>query len=127
MSRPRGAGYAFRPPVVRAALYDCLPHHRRYELHATLTVADPADQGEDSESFAYRRGSLRWRLGQTARAIPSAAAASCTWGPACLRWHTRLLSTTGTRLPPRLPRVNLQLHMTMRRMGRKVAGATCPV
>ena len=25
----RGEGYAFRHPVVRAALYDCLPRHRR--------------------------------------------------------------------------------------------------
>jgi hypothetical protein len=48
-------------------------------------------------------------------------------GPPCQQWHARLLSTTGTRLRPRQPRVNLQLPGTMRRMGRKVAGATCPV
>ena len=35
----RGEGYAFRHPVVRAALYDCLPRHRRDELRAALTAA----------------------------------------------------------------------------------------
>jgi DNA-binding SARP family transcriptional activator len=35
----RGRGYAFRHPVVRAAVYDCLPRHRRHELHAALAVA----------------------------------------------------------------------------------------
>jgi DNA-binding SARP family transcriptional activator len=34
----RGEGYAFRHPVVRAALYDCLPRHRRDELRAALTA-----------------------------------------------------------------------------------------
>ena len=34
----RGEGYAFRHPVVRAALYDCLPRHRRDELRAALTT-----------------------------------------------------------------------------------------
>ena len=34
----RGGGYAFRHPVVRAALYDCLPRHRRDELRAALTA-----------------------------------------------------------------------------------------
>jgi hypothetical protein len=48
-------------------------------------------------------------------------------GPPCRQWHARLLSTTGTRLRPRQPLVNLQLPRTMRRMGKKVAGATCPV
>ena len=33
----RGDGYAFRHPVVRAALYDCLPRHRRDELRTALT------------------------------------------------------------------------------------------
>jgi predicted ATPase len=32
----RDAGYAFRHPVVRSALYDCLPRHRRDELRAAL-------------------------------------------------------------------------------------------
>jgi len=36
----RGEGYAFRHPIVRAALYDCLPRHRRDELHAALTAHD---------------------------------------------------------------------------------------
>jgi DNA-binding SARP family transcriptional activator len=45
----RGEGYAFRHPVVRAALYDCLPRHRRDELCAALTApggssARPADR-----------------------------------------------------------------------------------
>lgn len=31
-------GYAFRHPVVRAALYDCLPRHRRDELRAALAA-----------------------------------------------------------------------------------------
>jgi DNA-binding SARP family transcriptional activator len=44
----RGEGYAFRHPVVRAALYDCLPRHRRDELRAALaapggTSARPVD------------------------------------------------------------------------------------
>jgi len=34
----RGEGYAFRHPVVRAALYDCLPRHRRDELRAALAA-----------------------------------------------------------------------------------------
>jgi DNA-binding SARP family transcriptional activator len=34
----RGEGYVFRYPVVRAALYDCLPRHRRDELRAALTA-----------------------------------------------------------------------------------------
>jgi DNA-binding SARP family transcriptional activator len=32
----RGEGYAFRYPIVRAALYDCLPRHRQDELRAAL-------------------------------------------------------------------------------------------
>jgi len=35
----RGDGYAFRHPVVRSALYDCLPRHRRDEFHAALAIA----------------------------------------------------------------------------------------
>jgi DNA-binding SARP family transcriptional activator len=34
----RGEGYAFRYPIVRASLYECLPRHRRDELHAALTA-----------------------------------------------------------------------------------------
>jgi DNA-binding SARP family transcriptional activator len=34
----RESGYAFRHPVVRAAVYDCLPRHRRDELHAALAA-----------------------------------------------------------------------------------------
>jgi DNA-binding SARP family transcriptional activator len=36
----RDEGYAFRHPVVRAALYDCLPRHRRDEFHAALVIPD---------------------------------------------------------------------------------------
>ena len=35
----RGDGYAFRHPVVRSAMYDCLPRHRRDEFHAALAIA----------------------------------------------------------------------------------------
>lgn len=34
----RGEGYAFRYPVIRAALYDCLPRHRQDELRAALAA-----------------------------------------------------------------------------------------
>ena len=34
----RDEGYAFRHPVVRAALYDCLPRHRRDEFRAALAA-----------------------------------------------------------------------------------------
>jgi DNA-binding SARP family transcriptional activator len=34
----REGGYAFRHPVVRAAVYDCLPRHRRDELLAALAA-----------------------------------------------------------------------------------------
>lgn len=37
----RDEGYAFRHPVVRAALYECLPRHRRDEFRAAL--AAPSD------------------------------------------------------------------------------------
>ena len=35
----RDGGYTFRHPVVRAALYHCLPRHRKDELRAALTTA----------------------------------------------------------------------------------------
>lgn len=34
----RDEGYAFRHPVVRSALYDCLPRHRRDEFRAALAA-----------------------------------------------------------------------------------------
>jgi DNA-binding SARP family transcriptional activator len=34
----RDRGYAFRHPVVRSALYDCLPRHRRDEFRAALAA-----------------------------------------------------------------------------------------
>ena len=48
-------------------------------------------------------------------------------GPPGQQRHARLLSTTGSRLRPPQPRANQQLPGTMRRMGRKVSGATCPM
>lgn len=36
----RDEGYAFRHPVVRAALYDCLPRHRQDEFRAALAAPD---------------------------------------------------------------------------------------
>lgn len=36
----RDEGYAFRHPVVRSALYECLPRHRRDEFRAALAVPD---------------------------------------------------------------------------------------
>lgn len=41
----RGEGYAFRHPIVRAALYDCLPRHRRDELRAALGARDGKSAG----------------------------------------------------------------------------------
>jgi DNA-binding SARP family transcriptional activator len=38
----RDNGYAFRHPVVRAALYECLPRHRRDEFHSALAASAAA-------------------------------------------------------------------------------------
>ena len=73
----RSGGYAFRHPVVRAALYDDLPRHRRDELCAALT-ADPPDSAGDSELAAYRRASACRHLVQIAHAISSTAADTAT-------------------------------------------------
>jgi hypothetical protein len=35
----RDNGYAFRHPVVRAAVYDCLPRHRRDEFRSALAAS----------------------------------------------------------------------------------------
>jgi DNA-binding SARP family transcriptional activator len=43
----RGGGYAFRYPVVRAALYDSLPRHRRDQFRAAL-AAPPACQARST-------------------------------------------------------------------------------
>jgi DNA-binding SARP family transcriptional activator len=50
----RGEGYAFRYPVVRAALYDCLPRHRRDELRAALA----APGGKSARSTEHLPGLL---------------------------------------------------------------------
>jgi DNA-binding SARP family transcriptional activator len=44
------AGYAFRHPFVRSALYDCLPRHRRDEFRAALAAPDA---GAGALSAAY--------------------------------------------------------------------------
>jgi hypothetical protein len=49
----RGGGYAFRYPVVRAALYDSLPRHRRDQFRAAL--AAPACQAPGTW---YRLGTV---------------------------------------------------------------------
>ena len=41
--------YAFRHPVVRAAVYDCLPRHRRDELHTALAAT--CDKSSDGRSL----------------------------------------------------------------------------
>ena len=71
----RSGGYAFRHPVVRAALYDDLPRHRRDELRAALT-ADPPDPAGDSGWLrtAGRRCTKSQHLVQIAYAISSTAA-----------------------------------------------------
>jgi DNA-binding SARP family transcriptional activator len=45
----RDEGYAFRHPVVRGALFDCLPRHRRDEFRVALAAPDP---GADVSPFA---------------------------------------------------------------------------
>jgi tetratricopeptide (TPR) repeat protein len=41
----REEGYAFRHPVVRAAVYDCLPRHRRDEFRAALAATGETFMG----------------------------------------------------------------------------------
>jgi DNA-binding SARP family transcriptional activator len=49
----RGTGYAFRHPVVRAALYDGLPRHRRDEFRAAL---DGPGTGARTRPIAHQAG-----------------------------------------------------------------------
>jgi len=70
----RDGGYAFQHAVVRAALYDCLPRHRRDELRAALTVTGAPDLAGPLASAGHRTASLHQCVAQTARAIRSAAA-----------------------------------------------------
>jgi hypothetical protein len=70
----RDGGYAFRHAVVRAALYDWLPRHRRDELRAALAVTGVPDLGKRFEPAAHRIASLHQGVAQAARAIRSAAA-----------------------------------------------------
>ena len=54
----RERGYAFRHPVVGAAVYDGLPRHRRDELHAALAATgDKSAAGRSSG----RRLEERWK------------------------------------------------------------------
>jgi DNA-binding SARP family transcriptional activator len=50
-------GYTFRHPVVRAALYDCLPRHRRDEFRAAL-AAPPMQSRRSTDRLAGRT----WRV-----------------------------------------------------------------
>lgn len=50
----RQAGYVFRHPLFRAALYDHLSAHRRASLHARLAVALEAQQPDEVEALAYQ-------------------------------------------------------------------------
>jgi DNA-binding SARP family transcriptional activator len=49
----RDEGYAFRHPIVRSALYDCLPRHRRVEFRAALARSDA---GAHARSTTYLTG-----------------------------------------------------------------------
>jgi DNA-binding SARP family transcriptional activator len=49
----RDEGYAFRHPIVRSALYDCLPRHRRDEFRAALARSDAEAH---ARSTAYLAG-----------------------------------------------------------------------
>jgi predicted ATPase len=69
----RGTGYAFRHPVLRAALYECLSQHRRAHLHAAIAKAielqldatDP-ERPEVIEALAHQ-----WeKAGEPGRALP---------------------------------------------------------
>jgi hypothetical protein len=53
MLEERDEGYAFRHPVVRTALYDCLPRHRRDEFRAALAASDAGAQA-GSRGFGGR-------------------------------------------------------------------------
>jgi DNA-binding SARP family transcriptional activator len=85
----RGAGYAFRHPIVRAAVHDGLPRHRRDEFlaahyHVLAETAQRLQSGfalerardlrEDSALTRIRAATLRERVAQTAFALQSAAA-----------------------------------------------------
>ncbi|HZI75054.1 MAG TPA: hypothetical protein VFD73_13725, partial [Gemmatimonadales bacterium] len=70
----RGEGYAFRHPVVRAALYDCLPRHRRDELRAALAAPGgksvrSIDCLSDHSCLPSRHGCLRLLRGFAGRAL----------------------------------------------------------
>jgi predicted ATPase len=65
----REEGYAFRHPVVRTALYDCLPRHRRDEFRAALATPDT---GTEARSTAHQKSDVR---GFSGRGTGSAAAA----------------------------------------------------
>ena len=94
----QGEGYAFRHPVVRAALYDCLPRHRRDELRDALTA--PGGRSERSidclpgllsaclvpaagRALEYRQSGLAEESrGNTSWAPSPRRARCCSWAPA---------------------------------------------
>jgi DNA-binding SARP family transcriptional activator len=53
----RGEGYAFRHPVLRAALYDCLPRHRRDEFRTALVAPE---QEFTADQLLPRRTGRAW-------------------------------------------------------------------
>ena len=52
----RDEGYAFRHPVVRTAMYDCLPRHRRDEFRTALAASDAGAHGR---SVAHKKSDVR--------------------------------------------------------------------
>jgi len=56
MLEERDEGYAFRHPVVRTALYDCLPRHRRDEFRAALAASDA---GAQAGSVGHQKSDVR--------------------------------------------------------------------
>ncbi len=99
-------GYAFRHPLVRSAVYDCLPRHRRDEFHAAITASRrPGTFGKTTGSaLESRRTMLGRRRGRE-------SAARLNWGKFVARtrlsWNqikVRPVSVPGTS-PARKPGV----------------------
>lgn len=111
---PASAGHVIGDLLVNECALAVMPEHGEDDARFRL-----------AESVLRRPRPLAARPAQQDRRSEQGLPAAS--GPACLRWHARLLSTTGTRLQLRQPRANLQLPRTMPRTGRRVAGATCPM
>jgi DNA-binding SARP family transcriptional activator len=106
----RGEDYAFRHPVVRAALYDCLPRHRRDELRAALA----APGGRNARSIDCLAG-LTAPAGRALRHLleerwnvcsPARARKAEEIPPGCL--HGDMLAAVSGHLRP--PRLNAPWH-----------------